>query len=219
MLIDIVSDTICPWCFIGKRRLERALAQRPGLEVQIGWRPFELNPDMPIAGMERAQYLQLKFGGAERANRIYTTIAAAGAEEGIGFRFERIKRAPNTVASHRLIRWATGQNKQDAAVEALFTRYFIEGDDIGDHTVLAEVAAAIGMDPALTHELLDRGDDADVVKAEEQVARRMGINGVPCFIVDRKYAVSGAQDPAVLLQVFDLAVREAAGAEPAPAAE
>src|SRR5262245_40270332 len=103
MLIDIVSDTICPWCFIGKRRLERALAERPQLEVQIGWRPFELNPDMPSAGLDRAQYLQLKFGGAERANRIYTTVAAAGADEGIDFRFERIRRAPNTLSSHRLI--------------------------------------------------------------------------------------------------------------------
>jgi predicted DsbA family dithiol-disulfide isomerase len=219
MLLDIVSDTICPWCFIGKRRLERALAQRPGIAVQVGWRPFELNPDMPMGGLDRAQYLQLKFGGAERAQRIYATIAAAGAEEGINFRFERIGRAPNTLASHRLIRWATGQNKQDLVVEALFSRYFIEGDDIGDHAVLAEIAADAGMDAQLSRDLLDRGDDLDVVKAEEQVARRMGINGVPCFIIDRKYAVSGAQDPAVLLQVFDLAVREAAGAEPAPAGD
>jgi predicted DsbA family dithiol-disulfide isomerase len=220
MLIDIVSDTVCPWCFIGKRRLERALAQRPGLEVQIGWRPFELNPDMPPAGLDRAQYLQLKFGGVERAGRIYATIANAGAEEGIDFRFDRIRRTPNTIASHRLIRWAAGQNRQDAVVERLFTTYFVQGEDIGDHEVLTAVARDAGMDPELTRDLLTRGDDVEVVKAEEQVARRMGINGVPCFIVDRKYAISGAQDPAVLLQVFDLAVREAAAgveAEPAPA--
>jgi len=221
MLIDIVSDTICPWCFIGKRRLERALAERPHLEVQIGWRPFELNPDMPPAGLERAQYLQLKFGGPERAQRIYASIAAAGADEGIPFAFDKIRRAPNTIASHRLIRWAAGQNVQHTVVERLFSRYFIDGDDIGEHGVLAEVAAECGMDPVLTRTLLDRGDDLDVVKAEEQVARRMGINGVPCFIIDRKYAVSGAQDPAVLLQVFDLAAREAAGAlaEAVPAAD
>lgn len=218
MLIDIVSDTVCPWCFIGKRRLERALAQRPGLDVQIGWRPFELNPDMPPAGLDRAQYLQLKFGGVERAGRIYATIANAGAEEGIDFRFDRIKRTPNTIASHRLIRWAAGQNRQDAVVERLFTTYFVEGEDIGDHEVLGAIAREAGMDPELTRELLVRGDDIEVVKAEEQVARRMGINGVPCFIVDRKYAISGAQDSAVLLQVFDLAEREAAaGVEPAAA--
>lgn len=220
MLIDIVSDTICPWCFIGKRRLERALAERPQLDVQIGWRPFELNPDMPPAGLDRSQYLQLKFGGPERAARIYSSIATTGADEGIAFAFDRIRRTPNTLSSHRLIRWATGQGVQNAVVERLFNRYFVDGVDIGDHGILAEVAAECGMNPVLTRELLDRGDDLDIVKAEEQVARRMGINGVPCFIIDRKYAVSGAQDPAVLLQVFDLAAREAmAAVEVAPAAD
>ena len=219
MLIDIVSDTICPWCFIGKRRLERALAERPELDVKIGWRPFELNPDMPSGGLDRAQYLQLKFGGPERANRIYTTVAAAGADEGIEFRFDRIRRTPNTLSSHRVIRWATGLGLQDAVVERLFGTYFVEGRDIGDHQVLAEVAGSCGMDSALVRDLLDRGDDVEIVRAEEGVARRMGINGVPCFIIDRKYAVSGAQDPAVLLQVFDLAVREAAAGGEAAAAE
>jgi len=220
MLIDIVSDTVCPWCFIGKRRLERALAERPQLEVQIGWRPFELNPDMPPAGLDRGQYLQLKFGGPERAARIYNSIAATGADEGIPFAFDRIRRTPNTLSSHRLIRWATGLGVQNAVVERLFSGYFIDGVDVGDHGVLAGIAADCGMDPVLTRELLDRGDDLDIVKAEEQVARRMGINGVPCFIIDRKYAVSGAQDPAVLLQVFDLAAREATAAvEVAPAAD
>ena len=206
--LDIVSDTVCPWCYIGKRRLERALGERPDLALRIGWRPFQLNPDMPAAGMPRPQYLAMKFGGAERARRIYSAIQMAGQQEGLDFRFDSMARQPNTIDSHRVIRWAGDAGVQDQLVEILFRRYFIEGGDIGDHDALAAAAGAAGMDRAAVRERLDRDDDVEVVRQEESVARRLGINGVPTFIVNRRYAVSGAQEPSVLLHVFDLALKE-----------
>jgi predicted DsbA family dithiol-disulfide isomerase len=222
-----VSDTVCPWCFIGKRRLERAIAQRPSETFDIGWRPFQLNPDMPADGMPRERYLSLKFGGAERARRIYDTVTQAGADEGLAFNFDAIRQQPNTFDSHRLIRWSASAGLQNQVVEALFRRYFFDGADIGDRRVLIETAAACGMDGTLVRDLLARDADRDLVVSEEAVARRMGIAGVPCFIVEERYAVSGAQDPSVLTQVFDLVIRdrEATGADgalptkPAHAAE
>lgn len=208
MQIDIISDTVCPWCFIGKRRLERALAARPDLEAEITWRPFQLNPEMPAGGLDREAYLEAKFGGAERARHIYDAIRAAGVGEDIDFAFDRIARTPNTVDSHRLIRWSESAGAQDAVVENLFRRYFVEGADIGDHEVLAEVAEEAGMDAQLVARLLAEGQDLDLVRKEDAVARQMGIGGVPYFIVARKYAVSGAQDPSIFLQVLDLAARE-----------
>ena len=211
--IDIISDTVCPWCFIGKRRLEKAVAQRPQFDYQIGWRPFQLNPDMPSGGMPRPQYLSLKFGGPERASKIYANVEAAGRSEELDFQFDAIQQQPNTFDSHRLIRWAATAGVQDAVVEMLFTRYFREGADIGDRAVLAEVAGACGMSADEVAGNFDNDVDVEQVKAEEMLARRMGINGVPCFIIDRKYAVSGAQDPSVLVNVFDLTTREAAAAQ------
>lgn len=210
MQIDIVSDTICPWCFIGKRRLEKALAARSDIAFEVNWRPFQLNPDMPAGGMDRATYVERKFGGPEGAERIYRAIAEAGESEGIAFAFERIARTPNTVDSHRLIRWAGGAGAQDRVVELLFRRYFLDGADIGDAAVLADVAGEAGMDGDLVAELLKGDEDADKVRAEDVTARQMGITGVPCFLIERKYAVSGAQDPAVLLQAFALAAGETA---------
>lgn len=217
MLIDIVSDTICPWCFIGKRRLERALASRPDLDVQIGWRPFQLNPDMPLEGMDRQRYLAVKFGGEARARRAYAPVMEAAAREGLGIDFDRIRRTPNTLASHRLIRWAGAAGVQHQTVEALFQRYFLRGEDIGDHTVLIEVAREVGMDADLVAQRLAEGRDADHVKAEDRTAREMGIRGVPCFVFARRYALSGAQDPEVILNVIDLAAREALEKAPQPA--
>ena len=216
MRIDIVSDTICPWCFIGKRRLERALAQRPDIQFEIGWRPFQLNPDMPAEGMDRQTYVATKFGGDDRARQIYQRVRDAGAGDGIAFAFEKIARTPNTLDSHRLIRWAGSAGLQHQVVELLFRRYFLEGRDIGDRAVLTEVAAEAGMDAELVARLLDEGADLDLVREEDKVARDLGIQGVPCFILERKYAVSGAQDPEVFLQVFDRLQQELAAA---PAAE
>lgn len=208
MIIDIVSDTVCPWCFIGKRKLEAALASRQDVDVQVGWRPFQLNPEMPRGGMSRDAYLSAKFGGAERASRIYENIRMAGAQIGIDFHFERIRRTPSTLDSHRLIRWASSANVQHGVVEGLFEAYFVQGEDIGDHDVLVRIAAEAGMDADLVTELLESDADLELVRQEESVARSMGINGVPCFIIDRKYAVSGAQDVPVFHKVFDLALNE-----------
>lgn len=212
MQIDIISDTVCPWCFIGKRRLEKALASRPDLQPVITWRPFQLNPDMPAEGHDRAAYLAAKFGGPERAERMYQNVRDAGAADSIPFAFEKMLRMPNSLASHCVMRWAIAPGLQWQMAERLFSAYFIEGRDVGDHATLAELAGEVGLDARLVRELLDAGRDRDQVAAEDQVAREMGIEGVPCFIFERKYAVSGAQDPAVFLQVFDVVEREAAGA-------
>jgi len=217
--IDIISDTVCPWCFIGKRRLEAAMQLRPDYDYQIGWRPFQLNPELPRHGMDRRQYLALKFGGGDRAHQIYSHVRAAGQQESIRFDFEAIRRQPNSFDSHRLIRWAAAVGVQGAVVEELFRRYFTAGADIGSRAELVGVAAACGMDADEVRRKLDSDCDRTLVREEELVARRMGVNGVPCFIVDRKYAVSGAQDPSVLVNVFDLAVSDAQEAASRQAAE
>jgi predicted DsbA family dithiol-disulfide isomerase len=215
MHIDIVSDTVCPWCFIGKRKLENALSTRPDVKAEITWRPFQLNPEMPAEGMDRASYLQAKFGGSERAEQIYVTVAEAGESAGIPFAFDLIQRTPSTINSHRLIRWAESAGVQNQVVEALFRRYFLEGADIADHEVLIAAAAEAGMDTTLVADLLARGVDVDLIRREDTNARQMGINGVPCFIIDRKYAISGAQDAPVFHKVFDLALKESVETEDA----
>lgn len=213
MRIEIVSDVICPWCFIGKRRLEQAMAQRPDLEFEIGWRPFQLNPDMPREGIDRKTYVETKFGGPARAREIYARVGAEGTKEGIAFNFEGIKRTPNTLAAHSLLRWALAAGVQGEIKERLLRLYFFEGQDIGDHAVLAAAAEAEGMDGALVRRLLDEGQDADVVEAEDRMARELGINGVPFFIFQGKYGVSGAQTPDILLQVIDRVAAEPQEAE------
>jgi len=206
--IDVISDTVCPWCFIGKRRLEKALADRPDYLFQINWRPFQLNPDLPKDGMSRAQYLALKFGSDDRASKIYQTVHMAALEEGLDIQFNGMNNQPNTLSSHRLIRWAGTAGVQNEVVELLFQEYFFNGRDIGDADTLASVAAKAGMDRDLVHELVLSGADEKLVADEEVVARRMGIAGVPCFVIDSKYAVSGAQDSAVLVNIFDLAFQD-----------
>jgi len=213
MHIDIVSDVICPWCFIGKRRLERALKMRPEVGVSIGWRAFQLNPDMPREGMPRQEYLAAKFGGAGQARRIYTAVEQAGAGEGIDFAFDCIRRTPNTINAHRLIRFASGEGRGGDMVEALFRAYFLDGRDIGAVSELAAIAAEAGFDDAAAAAWLasDRGREA--VIAEDRAARRAGIEGVPCFVVDGGYALSGAQEPEFFLPLFDIAQNRATAAE------
>jgi predicted DsbA family dithiol-disulfide isomerase len=215
--IDIVSDAVCPWCYVGKRRLEAALAAAgPEYEVMVGWRPFQLNPDMPPGGMDRQEYLAAKFGGEARARGIYDRIRAVGDEVGVPFAFERIGRTPNTIDAHRLIDRAGRLDRQDAVVEALFRAYFLDGRDIGDRETLAAIAAAAGLDGAAIRDYLASDDDRQRIAEEDAMARRMGIQGVPCFILNRKYAISGAQEPAVFLQVFQKLKDEAeAGDRPA----
>lgn len=205
MRLDIYSDTICPWCFIGKRRLERALAERPQPGLAIQWRAFQLNPGMPPEGMDRRYYLEAKFGGVERAGRIYEMVRVAGASEGIGFAFERIARTPSTLNSHRLVRRAAADGLQDPILEALFRAYFLEGRDIGSLDVLVELAGQAGLDRAATQRYLESEDDIENVLSEDRVARRLGITGVPCFVFNGRFALSGAQEPEALFQLFDLA--------------
>jgi predicted DsbA family dithiol-disulfide isomerase len=204
MRIDIVSDVICPWCFIGKRRLEKALALRPELTAEVTWRPFQLNPDMPASGMERQAYLTMKFGSATQADRLYRNVAAAGATVDIPFDFARIRRTPNTRKAHALIREALAEGLGDRMVERLFSAYFLEGRDIGDRATLLGLAAETGLEQNASERALDDPAIEERVIAEDRGARRLGINAVPCFIVDGQYAVSGAQEPEFFLPIFDL---------------
>jgi len=210
--VDIVSDTICPWCYIGKRRFERALALSGRNDVAISWRPFQLNPDMPPEGMTRDDYIRAKFGGGDRPRQIYQAIAESGREAGIEFQFARIRRTPNTVLSHRLVYWSAKQERQDEIVGELFRAYFEDGLDIGSPEVLAECARRAGLDDELARTYLQSDEGRQEVVASDVYARRLGINGVPCFIVNRKYAVSGAQPPSAFVEVFNLAERDAATA-------
>jgi predicted DsbA family dithiol-disulfide isomerase len=210
MRIDIVSDAICPWCYIGKRRFERALLQLPAGAVEVGWRPFQLNPDMPREGMERQEYLRLKFG-AQGGGKTYQAVEAAGREEGIPFDFAAIKRTPNTLDAHRLIRYAEGIGRQDEIVEAVFRAYFIDGLNIGDQDVLVSLAAALGVDEQAVRRYLASSEDEEQVRAEDDFARKIGIHGVPCFIIERKYAISGAQPPEAFIGAFaELGLKPAA---------
>jgi predicted DsbA family dithiol-disulfide isomerase len=213
MHIDIICDVICPWCFIGKRRLERALALRPDLSATLSWRAFELKPDLPIDGIPCEVYLSGKFGSADKAQRPYAAISAAGRAEGIEFAFQRIRRTPNTLRAHRLIRFAGDNGCAEPVVEALFRAYFIEGLDIGLPETLGELAARAGLGRAETCEYLSSDAGIAEVRAEEQRAHRLGIHAVPYFVIERSYAISGAQEPEMFLPIFDIA---AGIVDPAP---
>ena len=213
MRIDIVSDPVCPWCFIGKRRLERALRQHGIADVEIFWRPFQLNPDMPEAGMDRDSYLSTKFRDEYQARDVYEHMRKIGAAEDIAFAFDRIGRTPNTVASHRLIRYASREDAANAVVEALFTAYFIGGADLGDLAVLADIGASAGLEREALAAYLDSDEDEADIRQDDKSARGHGIRGVPCFIIGGKYVVSGAQEPEVFGPVFDLALKDEVNAD------
>ena len=210
MLIEIFSDVICPWCFIGRRRLARALETRPGLDPVIRWRAFQLNPGMPAEGMTREDYLALKFG-SERGGPVYDRIRETGRSEGIDFRFDAIERTPSTLAAHRLIR-ETGE-RQTELVDALFDAYFLNGEDIGDAEQLADIASRAGWDRGEAEAFLASDAATREVRQEDARARAMGIQGVPCFVVDRRYAISGAQEPEYFAPLFDLVQNGEAAAE------
>ncbi len=212
MNIDIISDTICPWCFVGKRRLETAMQLRSDLDFTIRWRPYQLDPSIPAGGVDRKEYLRAKFGDGERPKAIGEALRQAGEEEGIAFAFDKIARTPNTLDSHRLIRWAASAGLQDRVVELLFTRYFERGEDLGAHDTLVSVAAEAGMDADLVRELLASDADKELVEREFDLAQQMGVQGVPAFVIADKYLLVGAQDPAVLARVFDRVTSEAATA-------
>jgi predicted DsbA family dithiol-disulfide isomerase len=201
--IEVVFDTICPWCFIGHRRLQRALSERPNLPVELSWRPFLLNPDMPAAGMSRAEYMARKFGSEYRARRVFDAITEAGKEEDIVFDFGRIEQTPNTVESHRLVQWAAGP-RQTELVERMFTAYFRDGEDLGDRLTLVVLAKEAGLDPGAVSAYLDSDRNIDLIHAENLRAHRAGISGVPCFTLNSRYAIAGAQEAEVFLRMFDL---------------
>ena len=206
--IDVVSDVVCPWCFIGKRRLEVALGRLPGTPVSVRWRPFQLNPQLPEGGIAREEYVQSKFGG--RADEIYARVAQAGRTAGIEFAFDRIARQPNTLAAHRLIRAAASAGCEDAMVECLFRGYFLEGADLTDRGALLELAARAGLATGQAALALDDSRLRAELAAEEHQARSLGVEGVPFFIMGGRVGVSGAQDPDVLAQAIEQALGRAA---------
>ena len=191
--IDIISDPICPWCYIGKTRLDRALEANPDHDFIIEWHPFQLNPTMPAAGMDRREYLETKFGGQEAAVKVYAQIDQAARDNGLDLNLGGIKRTPNTIDAHRLIHWAGIEGKQNAVVDRLFKAYFKEGRDISEHSVLSRIASAVGMDGDVTRQLLEGDSDIGDIRTRDAKSREAGVNGVPCFIVDNHYVVNGAQ--------------------------
>ncbi len=208
MLIEMVADIVCPWCYVGRRRLQRALAQRPELAPHLVWRPFQLNPDMPAEGMARGLYLARKFGPGSPAMRLMDAVTAAGAAEGISFRFDRIERMPNSLDAHRLIGFASRHGRAAETIDLLFRAYFEDGKDLGARRVLVDAAHEAGLDSREAARFLASDDGADAVMTEDLAARRLGISGVPCFVIDGRYALSGAQEPEFFLPLFDLARHE-----------
>ncbi|WP_428486169.1 DsbA family oxidoreductase [Rhodopila sp.] len=204
-----MHDLVCPWCYLGVRRLIRTLRRRPDILFELTWRPFLLNPDMPRLGMSRPDYVVRKFGGEDRARRLYATITEVGRLEGVRFRFDRIRRTPSSVDAHRLVRYATRYGQGDEMVEALFAAHFTDGYDIGDHDVLAAIATAYGMDAVAVRRFLASEQEAEAVHADNLRAHRLGINGVPCFVLEGNHAIAGAQEPEVIERLLDIATVDA----------
>jgi|SRR5512135_1913401 predicted DsbA family dithiol-disulfide isomerase len=216
MQIDIVSDTVCPWCFIGKRRIGRAMAMRPDVGFEVFWRPYRLDPSIPREGVDRRAYLKAKFGDTPRSAAMGDAIRSEGKSEGIEFAFDKIAKSPNTLDSHRLVRWAASAGVQDEIVERLFHAYFIAGQDIGDAAVLSALAANAGMDGELVAALLAGDADLESVEREAGLANEMGITGVPTFIFDGKFMISGAREPELLVRIIDKALGTESSSGSAP---
>ena len=221
MQIDVISDTVCPWCFIAKRRLARAMEMRPGLDFDVKWRPYRLDPTVPPEGVDRKAYMRAKFGDDPmKIVEMHKLIAQEGAKDGIEFDFAAITRRPDTLDSHRLIRWAEDHGVQDEVVERLFIAYFENGEDIGDIRVLADIADLCGMDGVEVAQMLESDTDRALVEREDQIAHEMGVTGVPAMIFGGKLAVSGAREPDLLAAVIDrVAAMASEQGEPADAEE
>ena len=211
--IDVVSDVVCPWCFIGKRRLEKALALNPDIPVEVHWRPYFLNDWIPREGISREQYLTTKFGSPERYKGIAQRVSAAAAAEGLTYAIDRISRQPNTLDAHRLIRWAGGIGKAADMKQKLMDLYFTEGADLTNHAVLVQAAADIGLDAEDIRAALASDKDVAEVEGEALSAKEAGIEGVPCFIFGGKFAVSGAQAPEYLADAIARVAQAADAAE------
>ena len=206
--LDIMSDPICPWCFIGKAHLDKALSAHPNHPFSIEWHPFQLNPDMPANGMGRREYLEGKFGGKEAAVRAYAPVVESAKTAGIAIDFEGMKRTPNTINAHRLIHRAGIEGRQTTAVSALFKAYFTDARDIGDADVLIDIAKSVEMDADVIKRLLDSDEDLKLIQDRDKHSRKMGINSVPTFIIANQHAVPGAQPPELWAQVIaDLAAQ------------
>ncbi len=205
LVVEVVFDFVCPWCYLGIKRLSFLLERRQDFAVELLWRPFLLNPDMPRTGMLRADYMIRKFGAEDRARRLYASIAELGAAEGIMFNFAAIRRTPSSVDAHRLVRHAARSGPAGGLVKRIFHAHFVEGADIGSHATLKALAAAQGMDPAAIAQFLASGEGAEAVHSENLHAHRLGINGVPCFVIDGEHAIAGAQETEVLERLLDLA--------------
>ncbi|MCF6320720.1 MAG: DsbA family oxidoreductase [Rhizobiaceae bacterium] len=215
--VDVVSDIVCPWCYVGKKHLDTAIDSMPEIDFHVRWRPFQLNPQMPKEGMGREEYMEKKFGKGDPTRSFYKDLEVLGAQLGIKFDFPAIGFAPNTLDAHRLIHWASGGNdadsakKQTALVTRLFEVYFEEGGDLRDSEVLIGAAHNIGMNDELVRELLAGDRDVDAIKEQVAIAGKMGISGVPCFIIENKHAVMGAQKPEALAEAFRTAIDEKTG--------
>ena len=207
--IDLVADMVCPWCFIGWRRLQAAAALRPDVDVHVTWRPYQLDPTLPEGGVDRAAYMAKKFPDAARRREVSRMLVDLAAEDGITLNFDRIEKSPNTLAAHRLVRWAQAEGRQAEVLEGLFAAYFTDGKDIGDPEVLADIGAAAGMDRLRILDRLARGEDLAVVGQEHQIARDAGVTGVPFMIFAQKFSVIGAEAPAKLVRAIDHALAEA----------
>lgn len=202
--IDVVSDVVCPWCFLGQKRLDQAIAASPDVDIAVSWRPFQLDPTIPPEGMDRAAYMRAKFGDGDRLRDAHARLEALGHAVGLDYHFDAIKVSPNTLDAHRVIRWAgaTGPEVQNKLVRNLFRLYFEQGVNIGDHSALADAAGEAGMDRAVVESLLASEADRDAVAEEAATASRMGVTGVPCFLFEGKYAVMGAQDVETLVDAI-----------------
>jgi len=213
--VDVISDVMCPWCYIGKTNLDTAISQLDDIDVEVRWRPYQLDATLPKEGLDRATYLNNKFGGEKGAKEVYGRIREAGQALGIHFNFEDMEVSPNTMDAHRVILLAGGQSPeiQNKLVERLFEIFFLEGGNVGLDDVLVKAAVAAGMDGAIVDELLKSENDKDRVTAEIDHARQIGVQGVPCFIVDNKYAVMGAQPAENLVDAMRQALNERSGSQ------
>jgi len=201
--IEIYSDLICPWCYIGKRRMHAGLKLFGNdFATEIIWRPFQLNPEMPSEGMDRKTYRSRKFGSWERSQAMDDKVASIGRSIGIGFHYDRVLVTPNTMAGHRMLWWAEQRKRQHHLVEALFHAYFTEGRDIGRHDVLAEVASEVGLPKDEAHAFLDGDGGRKEVALEEMAGRSLGLDGVPFFVLNGRPAFSGAQNPQTFVEAF-----------------
>lgn len=206
LTIDVVSDVVCPWCFVGKKNLGRALALRPDLAATVRWRPYQLDPTIPPGGLDRRDDMIAKFGSLDRVAGTHARLTELGRGLGIDFHFDRITRAPNTLDAHRLVRWAAEGEQQDSLVERLFSFYFVEGRDIGAAAVLREAAEAAGLDGGEIEARLASDLDRQAIADEIAEATRIGVTGVPFFIFEGRYAVSGAHPPETLASAIDKAL-------------